>query len=222
MAGSVLVNDVPVLKAGTLVSDDAEIRIRGQDSQSGPVWVSRAGGKLAEALKAFHILAKDRICLDIGASTGGFTEVLLHAGARHVFAVDVGINQLDWKIRQRPEVTVLEKTNARYLTYEEIGQKVDIIVMDVSFISILKIIPALLPLAHSETDWVTLIKPQFEAGPDKVGKGGILRSETDRIAVVQEVSQACENLGLRQLGLIESSVVGRQGNQEYLAHWQLR
>ncbi|MGZ3707470.1 MAG: TlyA family RNA methyltransferase, partial [Bdellovibrionota bacterium] len=160
LSGNVLVNDTPLTKSGQAVDEDAAIRIRGQDHP----YVSRGGLKLDAALKTFSIPVEGRIALDVGASTGGFTQVLLLHGATKVFAVDVGHNQLDWKIRQDPRVVVHEGVNVRYLDPGLIGRPVDLIVVDVSFISLDKIFPALVAVAQPETDWVTLIKPQFEVG----------------------------------------------------------
>jgi 23S rRNA (cytidine1920-2'-O)/16S rRNA (cytidine1409-2'-O)-methyltransferase len=216
LAAKVLVNDTPVVKAGQLVPESANVRIRGEDHP----YVSRGGIKLASALDAFGVPVKDRTGLDIGASTGGFTQVLLMRGATRVFAVDVGHNQLDWKIRQDPRVSVHEKVNARELPFEVIGQKVDLIVVDVSFISLEKILPALIPFATEETDWITLIKPQFEVGREKVGKGGIVTDETDRQDAVARITSVAERLGLRRLSLIDSPITGTQGNKEFLAHWK--
>lgn len=220
LAGQVLVNDVPVDKAGQAVSVDAEIRLRGDDCP----YVSRGGIKLATALEQFKITTSEisgRTALDVGASTGGFSHVLLLNGIAKIHAIDVGHNQLDWKIRQDPRVIVHEKLNARYLEFDKIGQQVDIIVIDVSFISLDKILPALLPFATSKTDWITLIKPQFEVGREKVGKGGIVTSEQDRTEVVERLTVFAESLGLKRLGLIESPIMGADGNKEFLAHWNL-
>jgi len=218
LAGKVLVSDVPVTKPGHSVAEDAPIRIRGEDHP----YVSRGGLKLAEALRVFDIKTEGRVALDIGASTGGFTHVLLLGGARKIHAVDVGHNQLDWKIRQDPRVRVLEKANARNMAFEQIGERVDLIVFDVSFISLDRILPAMIQFAHPETDWITLIKPQFEVGKEKVGKGGIVTSEDDRQEAVARLTTFSEGIGLRRLGLIESPIKGTQGNKEFLAHWKLQ
>ncbi|MCM2323126.1 MAG: TlyA family RNA methyltransferase [Oligoflexia bacterium] len=216
LAGQVLVNDVPAQKAGQAVAEEAVIRVRGEDHP----YVSRGGLKLAAALDAFNISAQDRLALDVGASTGGFTHVLLLRGIRKVHAVDVGHNQLDWKIRRDPRVVVYEKVNARHARFDLIGEKVDLIVVDVSFISLDKILPALTQFSHSETDWVTLIKPQFEVGKDKIGKGGIVQSEEARQEAVARLTRVAETIGLARLGLIESPITGTEGNKEYLAHWK--
>lgn len=218
LAGNVLVNDQPVTKAGHPVAEDAEIRIRGEDHP----YVSRGGLKLAAALDAFQVSAAGRTALDIGASTGGFTHVLLLREAAKVFAVDVGHNQLDYKIRQDPRVISHEGVNARHIEFALIGQKVDLIVMDVSFISIEKILPALIPFASPATDWITLIKPQFEVGKELVGKGGIVTSDEARRQVIERLTRFGETLGLIRHGLIDSPITGTQGNKEFLAHWKLR
>ncbi len=217
LSGQVLVNDQPLAKAGQSVDESAQIRVRGEDHP----YVSRGGIKLAAALDAFKIAVEKRVGLDVGASTGGFTQVLLLRGASQVFAVDVGHNQLDWKIRSDARVVVHEKVNARNLSFELIGRKVDLIVMDLSFISLEKVLPALVPFAGAETDWVALIKPQFEVGRERVGKGGIVTDEAARQQAVDRITEFGETLGLRRLGLIESPITGTQGNKEFLAHWRL-
>ena len=218
LSGNVLVNDQPVTKAGQLVDVSAAIRIRGQDHP----FVSRGGLKLAAAMDAFNVSAAGKIGLDVGASTGGFTQVLLLRGAQKIFAVDVGHNQLDWKIRQDPRVITFEKVNARYMPYDLIGCQVDIIVVDVSFISLEKILPALIQFTTPGTDLITLIKPQFEVGKEKVGPGGLVRSEDDRQEAVRRITSFGETLGLQRLGLIESPITGTEGNKEFLAHWKRR
>lgn len=216
LAGNVLINDTPVTKSGHSVEENVKIRIRGEDHP----YVSRGGIKLAAALDQFQIPVKDRVGLDVGASTGGFTHVLLLRDALRVHAVDVGHNQLDWKIRNDPRVKVYEKINARSIPFETIGEKVGVIVIDVSFISLDKILPALMPFSSPETDWITLIKPQFEVGKEKVGKGGIVTSEEARQETLQRLSIFGKTLGLDQRALIESPITGTQGNKEYLAHWK--
>jgi 23S rRNA (cytidine1920-2'-O)/16S rRNA (cytidine1409-2'-O)-methyltransferase len=219
MSGQVLVEDVPLTKAGALVSVDAELRVREPDHP----YVSRGALKLEAALRAFAVSAQGKECLDVGASTGGFTEVLLLGGATKVFAVDAGHNQLHWKIRADPRVVSYEKTNARHLEFETLGQKVDVIVMDVSFISLEKILPALKQFSKpQETDWITLIKPQFEVGREKVGKGGIVQSPEDRLLAVSRVTEFANTIGLERLGLIDSPISGTDGNHEFLAHWKQR
>jgi 23S rRNA (cytidine1920-2'-O)/16S rRNA (cytidine1409-2'-O)-methyltransferase len=216
LSGNVLVDDVPVTKAGQQVFETANIRIRGEDHP----YVSRGGIKLAAALDHFKIPVENRIGMDVGASTGGFTHVLLLRGAKKVHAIDVGHNQLDWKIRQDPRVVVREKINARSLEFDLVGERVDLIVVDVSFISLDKIFPSLIQFSHSETDWITLIKPQFEVGKEHVGKGGIVTSESARQEAIHRLVEFAKTLGLKLLGLIESPITGTQGNKEFLAHWR--
>jgi 23S rRNA (cytidine1920-2'-O)/16S rRNA (cytidine1409-2'-O)-methyltransferase len=215
LAGKVLVDDQPVTKAGAEIPATGKIRVKGEDHP----YVSRGALKLVHALKTFGIQVSGKIAADIGASTGGFTEVLLQEGAQRVYAIDVGHNQLDWKIRQNPQVVVLEKTNARFLTKDSLPEPVDLIVVDVSFISLEKIAPALLEVSRPGAQWITLIKPQFEVGPEKVGKGGIVLEEEYRREAVDDVTRALESLGAKRLGLIDSPITGAQGNQEFLAHW---
>jgi 23S rRNA (cytidine1920-2'-O)/16S rRNA (cytidine1409-2'-O)-methyltransferase len=217
IAGKVLVNDVPVTKPGHSVPVSAIIRVRGEDHP----YVSRGGLKLQAALDEFKIEVAGRVGLDVGASTGGFTHVLLLRDIQKVFAIDVGYNQLDLRIRRDPRVKVFEKVNARHLDYSVIGEKVDLIVVDVSFISLKKIIPSLMHFAHSNTDWVTLIKPQFEVGREHVGKGGIVHSDEARSAVVADLVDFAAEQGLTQRGLIDSPILGTEGNKEFLAHWKI-
>jgi 23S rRNA (cytidine1920-2'-O)/16S rRNA (cytidine1409-2'-O)-methyltransferase len=219
MSGQVLVEDVPVTKAGALVPVEAQIRVRQQDHP----YVSRGALKLEAALREFSVSVDGKECLDVGASTGGFTEVLLLGGASKVLAVDAGHNQLHWKIRADPRVVSYEKTNARHLEFKTLGQKLDVIVMDVSFISLEKILPALLQFSKpGETDWITLIKPQFEVGREKVGKGGIVSNPEDRLLAVGRVTEFANTIGLERLGLIDSPISGTDGNHEFLAHWKQR
>ena len=217
IAGQVLVGDTPSIKPGNKISDELPIRLR----EGEKLYVSRGGIKLAKAIVDFKVDVENRVALDIGASTGGFTEVLLANGASKVFAIDVGHNQLAWKIRNDPRVVVKEKLNARYLEFAQVGEKVEIIVVDVSFISLTQILPSLVVCATTTTDWITLIKPQFEVGKDKVGKGGIVTSSTDQLEVVNRITKFAETIGLVQYGLIESPITGTEGNKEFLAHWKL-
>jgi 23S rRNA (cytidine1920-2'-O)/16S rRNA (cytidine1409-2'-O)-methyltransferase len=217
ISGNVLVNDEPITKPGYSVDETLPVRVRGEDHP----YVSRGGIKLAAALDHFGIPVESRVGLDLGASTGGFTHVLLLRGATKVFAVDVGQNQLDWKIRNDPRVAVFEKVNARYLEFGLIGRKVDLIVADLSFISLDKVLPAAVQFAHAETDWITLIKPQFEVGRELVGKGGLVTNEEARRQSAERLARFGETIGLRQVGLIESPITGTQGNKEFLAHWKL-
>ena len=217
ISGNVLVEDQPVTKAGQPVANDAQVRVRGEDHP----YVSRGGVKLAAALDHFAVPVAGRVALDVGASTGGFTHVLLLREVARVHALDVGHSQLDWKIRSDPRVRVLEKVNARYLLPEQIGEPIDLIVIDVSFISLDKILAPLLALTSPVSDWIALIKPQFEVGRENVGKGGIVTDEVARRDAVARVKAHAETLGLEFQGLIESPITGTQGNQEFLAHWKL-
>jgi 23S rRNA (cytidine1920-2'-O)/16S rRNA (cytidine1409-2'-O)-methyltransferase len=183
MAGLVYAGTVRVSKAGQLLAEDAALSVKGQDHP----WVSRGGIKLAHALSHFALSPRDRICLDVGASTGGFTDVLLANGAAHVYAVDVGHGQLAWKLRSDARVTVLEKTNARRLTAAVIPQPVAALVCDASFIGLQTVLPAALALCAAGAFAVALIKPQFEAGPEQVGKGGVVRDPAVHEAVCQRI-----------------------------------
>jgi len=217
LAGKVLVQDVPSTKPGHSIAVEAAIRVREPDHP----YVSRGGLKLEKALTEFGVDTNEKLGLDVGASTGGFTQCLLMRGARQVVALDVGENQLAWEVRSDPRVKVLEKVNARHLNYEDLGLQFDVIVMDVSFISITKILVPLKVFSTENTDWITLIKPQFEVGRELVGKGGIVRSEAARLDSVQQVTAFAESIGLQRLGLIQSPIQGTDGNIEYLAHWRM-
>jgi 23S rRNA (cytidine1920-2'-O)/16S rRNA (cytidine1409-2'-O)-methyltransferase len=216
LAGKVLVADTPCTKAGASFPEDVEIRLREADHP----YVSRGALKLKAALEAFKISVKGKRAADIGASTGGFTQILLEGGAEKVFAIDVGHNQMDWKIRNDPRVVCIEKVNARNLTPEVIRQNIDIAVVDVSFISLDKIFPSLFPFLLPEGDVVSLIKPQFEVGRDDVGKGGIVTSEAARLETINRITEVAKGLGWERVGLIDSPITGTDGNIEYLAHWR--
>ena len=214
MSGLVFVNGSRVDKPGTAVSPDAKIEVRGEALP----FVSRGGFKLDKALKVFPVDPAGKICLDCGASTGGFTDVLLQHGAARVYAVDVGYGQLAWKLRTDERVVNLERTNLRYVTREQIPDPIDLAVMDVSFISVRLIIPALLPLLKPEADLICLIKPQFEAGREDVGKKGVVRDSEVHVRVVSEILAFAENEGLSVLGLDYSPIRGPEGNIEYICH----
>jgi len=217
LAGHVRVNGVRVEKAGAQVRTDARIEIAGETLR----YASRGGLKLEGALDDFGVDPRDRICLDVGSSTGGFTDCLLQRGARKVFAVDVSVDQLDWKLRQDARVAAVER-NARYLRAEEIAEPPSLIVMDVSFISVTKILPALLPIAPAGSDLLILIKPQFELEKRDVGKGGIVRDEAAREKAVERVRAAAAGAGLEILGVRPSHLPGAEGNQEYFLHARRR
>lgn len=216
LAGKVLVADVPCTKAGASFDEKVAIRLREADHP----YVSRGALKLKAALEVFAIPVGGKTAVDIGASTGGFTQILLEAGAAKVIAVDVGFNQMDWKIRNDPRVECVEKVNARNLTDAVIRQKVDVAVIDVSFISLDKIFPSLFPFIAPAGDVVSLIKPQFEVGREEVGKGGIVTSEAARANSVERVTEVAKALGWERVGLVESPITGTDGNIEYLAHWR--
>jgi 23S rRNA (cytidine1920-2'-O)/16S rRNA (cytidine1409-2'-O)-methyltransferase len=215
MAGAVLVDDVAVTKAGTPVSPDAPIRVKGDDCP----YVSRGGLKLAGALDELGIDVANKVVLDVGASTGGFTDVCLQRGARQVFAVDVGTNQIDYALRTDARVVLLEKSNARYLTPEMLPGLANIAVIDVSFISIAKILPAVLSCVVPEGHVLAMVKPQFEAGRDKVGKGGVVRDPEVRKAAIDSVVAEAERLGMVLLGQAEAKIKGPKGNQETFVYW---
>jgi 23S rRNA (cytidine1920-2'-O)/16S rRNA (cytidine1409-2'-O)-methyltransferase len=218
LSGQVLVNDVPITKAGQLVLVDSEIRLKNNDHG----YVSRSALKLKAMFETLNLpnnFFKNQTGLDVGASTGGFTQLLLEYQCQKVFALDVGTNQLDWKIRSDPRVVSLEKTNARAVSFETIGTKVDVIVMDVSFISIQKIAPNIRQFSKSGTRWFTLIKPQFEVGREKVGRGGIVSSLADREEAVKKITEHLLSLGLELDLLLESPLKGTDGNQETIAAW---
>lgn len=216
IAGQVFSGQQRVDKPGQLIALDAPLSLK----ETLP-YVGRGGLKLAAALDHFQINATDKLCLDIGASTGGFTDCLLQRGARRVIALDVGHGQLDWKLRQDQRVEVREKVNARYLTPEDFDGHFDIIVADVSFISLTKIFPVMPPLMTEQAVVVVLIKPQFEVGKDEVGKGGIVRDETAQQRVVTEVTACAEGLGLCARGVIDSPILGADGNREFLACYSI-
>lgn len=218
IAGKVLIKDIPCTKPGMSVYSDVEIRMREPDHP----YVSRGALKLKAAFKTFMVSVKGKIAADIGASTGGFTEVLLEEGAEKVIAIDVGHNQMDWKIRSDPRVICIEKVNARNLSLEILSQKVDVAVIDVSFISLDKIFPSLFPLVHPDGYVISLIKPQFEVGRSDVGKGGIVTSSEARTESVNRITEVAKALGWMRVGLIESPITGTDGNIEYLAHWRRR
>jgi 23S rRNA (cytidine1920-2'-O)/16S rRNA (cytidine1409-2'-O)-methyltransferase len=218
MAGVVLVNEQRVEKPSEQFSTDSQIRIKHADDPTSR-YVGRGGLKLEAALRGFKIDLRGAVCLDVGASTGGFTDCLLQNGAAKVFAIDVGHNQIDWRLRNDPRVEVREGVNARYLQPEDFAAKFDLAVIDVSFISIVKILPSVVPLLRPNASMVVLIKPQFEVGRGDVGSGGIVRDEKKRLRAVAEVNQFAATLQLRLEGVIESPIKGAEGNVEYLAHY---
>ena len=214
LAGLVLVGGQKQEKCGVLVGAEAEVRLLGEPTR----YVSRGGLKLEGALEHFHVNPVAKVCLDVGASTGGFTDCLLQHGAGRVFAVDAGTNQLDWKLRRDPRVVVLEKTNARYLTFDRIGTLAELVTIDVSFISVTLILPVLVPLIVSPAELLVLVKPQFEVGKGQVGKGGIVRDPVLHQESVAKVSRTLLELGFAQLESIESPLPGTEGNREFFLH----
>ena len=213
LAGSVFSGEQRLEKAGTMVADDLALEVR----SSAVPYVSRGGLKLARGLDHFGIDPTGKIAIDVGASTGGFTDVLLQRGVARVFAVDVGHGQLDWRLRNDPAVVVLEKTNARYLTSVEITESIDLIVCDASFISLRLVLPAALELATPNASLIALIKPQFEVGKGEVGKGGVVRDPNLHQKVCEDVRLWLENeQGWRVLGVTPSPIKGPKGNLEFL------
>jgi len=218
MAGIVLVDERRAEKPSEAYDANAIIRIKGESPESR--YVSRGGLKLEKALSEFEIDPSGFSCLDVGSSTGGFTDCLLQHGARHVTCIDVGTNQLVWALRTDPRVAVRENTNARNLKPEDFEIRFDLIVMDVSFISVTKILPAVVNLLGGVGRIITLIKPQFEVGRGEVGKGGIVREAEKHERVVGEVNRLAESLGLCVAGVIESPILGAEGNKEFLALYE--
>ena len=212
MEGVVFVNGQKVDKSGTLIKEDSDISI----IDSSLKYVSRGGLKLEGALCHFEIGVRNKIALDVGASTGGFTDCLLQNGAARVYAVDVGYGQLDWKLRNDSRVVVMEKINARHMQLDDIPELVDIIVIDVSFISLTKIIPPVIKLLKPGGVLVALIKPQFEVGKGEVGKGGIVRDENKHKEVANKITKLMEELNFDVRGVIPSPITGAHGNKEFL------
>ena len=219
LAGQVLVGGQKIEKAGTSVEAEAEIRLLGEDLK----YVGRGGLKLEKALEHWHIDVGGKVCLDVGASTGGFTDCMLQQGASRVIAVDTGHGQIDFRLRQDKRVRLLEKTNARYLTRDQLGEFVDFGAMDVSFISATMVLPAVIRAAFPESaaersgrQLVVLVKPQFEVGREQVGKGGIVRDEAAQLGTVEKVRQALLAFNCTRTDVIESPILGAEGNREFL------
>jgi len=212
MAGLVFVGDRKVDKSGQQVAEEADISVKGRDHP----WVSRGGIKLSAAIGHFALDPAGAVAMDIGSSTGGFTDVLLQNGAEHVFAVDSGTNQLAWKLRQDPRVTVLEQTSARVLTPEQIDRPCGWVVCDASFISLAKVLERPLELAAPDCRLVALIKPQFEVGREEVGKGGVVRDPALHARVCEEVREWLQSSGWTVDGIVESPITGPEGNVEFL------
>lgn len=214
MSGNVFVEGQREDKAGTTFSDEVQIEIKGHTLP----YVSRGGLKLEKAVANFDVCLEGKVCTDVGASTGGFTDCMLQNGARKVFAIDVGKGQLAWKLRQDDRVICMEKTNIRYVTPEDIGEPLDFASVDVSFISLSKVLPAARELLKDGGEMVCLIKPQFEAGREKVGKKGVVRDPKVHLEVIQTVLQTAMDLGFSILNLEYSPIKGPEGNIEYLVH----
>jgi 23S rRNA (cytidine1920-2'-O)/16S rRNA (cytidine1409-2'-O)-methyltransferase len=214
LAGRVIVDDQTIDKVGTQISSDATIRLRGEDIP----YVSRGGLKLARALELFDIVVAGRIAIDVGASTGGFTDCLLQNGAARVFSIDVGYGQLAWTLRTDARVVNLERTNIRNITAEQLDVVPDLAVIDASFISLEKVLPATLALLQPNSDVVALIKPQFEVGRGHVGKGGVVRNPEQHAVVVDKIKQLAVHLGCQVKGVCESPLLGAKGNREFLIH----
>jgi 23S rRNA (cytidine1920-2'-O)/16S rRNA (cytidine1409-2'-O)-methyltransferase len=221
LAGKVLVNEQKIEKAGAAVDSGSNLRLLGEDLR----YVSRGGLKLEHALEHWHIDLRGKVCLDIGVSTGGFSDCMLQHGAAKVIAVDTGYGQMDFRLRNDPRVRLLEKTNARYLEPADVGEPIDFIAMDVSFISATLVLPAVIRTASFDVgiipgsiEIVVLVKPQFEAGRELVGKGGIVRDESTQRAAVARVEAALLDLGCAHAEWIESPILGAEGNREFLLH----
>jgi 23S rRNA (cytidine1920-2'-O)/16S rRNA (cytidine1409-2'-O)-methyltransferase len=211
MEGRVTVDGKALEKPGTPVKVDAHLQIRGEDFP----YVSRGGSKLDAALKAFEVDPEGKVVIDVGASTGGFTDCVLQKGAKKVYAIDVGYGQLAWRLQKDPRVINLERRNIRYLKREEVSEEVDLILVDTSFISIEKFLPHLTEFLKEGGDLLCLIKPQFEVGKDEVGKGGVVKDSKLHQKVVDRISQFSRGLGLTVRGIIESPLLGPKGNKEF-------
>lgn len=223
LAGKVLVDEQKIEKAGASVDSESPLRLLGEDLR----YVSRGGLKLEKALEHWRIDLHDKVCLDVGASTGGFSDCMLQHGAARVIAVDTGYGQMNFKLRNDPRLRLLEKTNARYLQATDLGEPIDFIAMDVSFISATLVLPAVIRAAfpgdrfpNAAREIVVLVKPQFEAGRELVGKGGIVRDPSVQQAAVARVKSALEALGVKAAESIESPILGGEGNREFLLHAQ--
>lgn len=217
LAGHVLVNGQKMEKPGTQIPSDARIEIIGETLR----YASRGGLKLEHALEDFQITPQGKICLDVGSSTGGFTDCLLQHGAARVFAVDVSVDQLDWKLRQDSRVTAVER-NARYLRAEDVSEPPAVITMDVSFISVGKVLPAIVPVTAPGADFLVLIKPQFELEKGEIGKGGIVRDAALHQKAIERVQSSAEACSLELLGVRPSRILGTEGNQEFFLHARAR
>jgi 23S rRNA (cytidine1920-2'-O)/16S rRNA (cytidine1409-2'-O)-methyltransferase len=214
MAGAVLVNDQPVLKAGTLISPEDSIELRGREMP----FASRGGLKLDSVLNTLQLDVADKICLDVGASTGGFTDCLLQHGAQRIYAVDVGYGQLAWKLRQDPRVVVIERTNIRKMSSGALPHPVDLVTIDVSFISLKIVVPAVLKYLKKNARIIALIKPQFEVGKDQVGKGGVVRDPALHNQVIEQLTEFFAGIGLQTESVVPSPLLGPKGNREFFVY----
>ncbi|MEJ2695027.1 MAG: TlyA family RNA methyltransferase [Candidatus Sulfobium sp.] len=214
MEGRVFVDGSRVAKAGAPVSADADVAVKGADIP----FVSRGGLKLQAALDFFSIDPSGAVAMDIGCSTGGFTDCLLKRGARKVYGVDVGYGQFDWTLRKDPRVVLFEKTNIRYLDRDAVGEPVDLAVIDVSFISLLKVLPRAFQFLKENGSVLALVKPQFEVERGKVGKGGVVKDEAVRLSAVEKVRRGAEETGFSVIGDFQSPLPGQKGNREYFVY----
>ena len=214
LSGVVLVEEERRDKAGDRVREDASVRLKQQAGR----FASRGGDKLEGALEAFGVTVKDRVVLDVGASTGGFTDCLLQRGARRVIAVDVGYGQIAWKLRQDPRVAVLDRCNIRHLESDRLVEAPDMATVDVSFISLEKVLPKIRELLNEPCEVVALVKPQFEVGREGVGKGGIVRDAAKHRAVKEKIDRLAPGIGYEVLGWIDSPLLGAKGNREFFVH----
>ncbi len=214
LAGKVIVDDHRIDKAGVQVQSDADLRLKGDDIP----YVSRGGLKLAKALNEFDLDVEDRVVIDVGASTGGFTDCLLQNGAKKIYAVDVGYGQLAWQLREDPQVVNLERCNIRYLQADLLDEVPTLAVIDASFISLAKVLPNTLRLISDHAEVIALIKPQFEVGKGQIGKGGVVKDQKLHDLVVERICIMASDMNCQVLGVIDSPILGPKGNREFLIH----
>jgi len=214
MEGNVLVDNAPVTKAGAMINPDSSITLKSEDIP----YVSRGGLKLEAAIKHFNIPLENKIAMDVGSSTGGFTDCMLQRGVKKVYCIDVGYGQLAWSLRNDLRIILLERTNIRHLEREKVPDMIDIATIDASFISLTKVIPKVLEFLKDGGEILALVKPQFEVGKGEVGKGGIVREEEKRLAAVDSVKTETERIGLQTIGVFESPIAGQKGNIEYFLY----
>ncbi len=214
MEGAVLVDGVAVTKAGAMIESNSTVSLKKEDIP----FVSRGGLKLKAAIEHFNIRLKDRTAMDVGSSTGGFTDCMLQTGAKKVYCIDVGYGQIAWSLRNDPRVVLFERTNIRYLEKEKIPETIDIATIDVSFISLTKVIPKVMEFLKDGGEIIALVKPQFEVGREDVGKGGIVREEDKRLSALESVKGSLEDIGLNTIGTFQSPVPGQKGNIEYFLY----